>query len=687
MRNFFRTLAPEQFDAQVTVHADGSYAYTYDGVLIFVPALIQACRAGFLEEPHAPEYLLFGAVRPWTAADCLLAARTCAFVVSLTGFENELTFDAVRGHLNDDAVTRRLYPDAPWDAAPPSYAGSGRDRDTPEPPIHGSGGGSNNWAVSPGRSASGAALVANDPHVPLLPLPTFWHHVHLECPRYRVQGGLLPGCPVFGFGHNGALAWGVTTGFRDAYDLYRIHRLPTDPTRYRTPDGSAAITRHRETHATRRRGRTVELEWESCPHGILYPGWRHHDGVELAVRHVSSDLATYFHGYLALIEAQTVDAHRAALEQINEGPFDFNQVYGHRDGHIGWELFGHLPRRAADGLFVRDAHDPAAQWDGYLPFADMPKMLNPPRGYVATANSNADPENFAQAFTLVHCEPRYRQRQIEAFLAAREAHSSDTFAALQRNVRSDYGVPLRDAMLRLLGSSVPTDGLAGRAQRLFAEWNGAFDVDAPAATLFFFTQQELVHRAFNALLGDKLGARFANGRRSLPRLHKMLLDDADPLRADIERTSGMQLGALVRESFVAAVDSIAAAHGGTPEQWRWGNIHRARLGTVLSVLPFVGRKFLALNEGFPGDDYTVSPSRPLPFRGHLYAFVGASSRFICDLSTPEEAWFAHNSGPSGDIASPFFSNLTPAWHRFEYFRSALWPADQVPEKVEHVVVG
>ncbi len=51
-------------------------------------------------------------------------------------------------------------------------------------------------------------------------------------------------------------------------------------------------------------------------------------------------------------------------------------------------------------------------------------------------------------------------------------------------------------------------------------------------------------------------------------------------------------------------------------------------------------------------------ARPLPFRGHLYAFIGASSRFICELSTPEEAWFAHNSGPSGDIASPFFANLS-----------------------------
>src|SRR5262249_41213249 len=163
-------------------------------------------------------------------------------------------------------------------------------------------------------------------------------------------------------------------GFRDAYDFYRIHRLPDDPSRYRTERGSGAISKHRETLPARLRRRVV-LEWESCEHGILYPGWRHHDGVELAMRAVSSNLAHYFEGYLALAAAQPGDEPRRALALINDGPFDFNHVYGHRDGTIGWELFGRLPRRRRDGLFVRDAHDPEAQWEGWIPFEAMPKSL------------------------------------------------------------------------------------------------------------------------------------------------------------------------------------------------------------------------------------------------------------------------------------------------------------------------
>lgn len=628
---------------------------------------------------YPPEYLLVGALEAWHPADCLLTARTCAFTVTLAGLDNELTFDAVRGALGDDAA-RRFYPEAPWENVPTSYSPRGP---VPEPavPIEVETGGSNNWAVASGRSASGAPLVANDPHVPFL-LPTFWQHVHLDCPAYRVQGGIFPGCPVFGFGHNGALAWGCTTGFRDAYDLYRIHRLPDDASRYHTEHGSGAITKHREVLPARLRGQAV-LEWESCEHGIIYPGWQHHDGVDLAMRVVSSDLAHYFEGYLALAAAQTVDEHRRALALINDGPFDFNHVYGHRDGAIGWELFGRAPRRRRDGLFVRDAQDPDGQWDGWIPFDGMPKSLDPPGGRVATANSMTDPEQCPITFSAVHCEPRYRTTRIESSLDAIAQHTPDTYAALQRDVVGYYAPALRDALVQTIGS-IAGNAVAATALAHLRAWDGSFASDSCGALLYALMQQDLVRRLFTPVLGPQLGGRYANGRRGMPRLHQLLLDPADPLRADIERAARQELANLVRESFFAVVNQVVAAQGPDPSRWRWGAVQRIRLGTGLSLLPVVGRRFVALEGEFPGDEYTVSPSRGVPVRGKLYAVVGATSRFICDLARPEEALFAHSAGPSADPHSTFFANLSAPWHRFEYFRSALWKADEVPSRVEHL---
>lgn len=637
------------------------------------------------------EYVALGAVRPWHPADALLCAQACAFSVQLSPLDVELAFDEIRGQLGDEA-TKRFFPEAPWEHVPRTEAPSsvlprqaGEMDGEPEPPVRLPAAGSNNWAVSGARSASGKPIFANDPHVPFFPLPTFWYHAHLDCPRYRIQGGLMLGCPVFGFGHNGHLAWGVTTAYRDARDLFRVHRVANDATRYRTTTGTGSITRRSITQPARF-GRTVQLAWEECEHGILYPGWKHHDGVELALRHVPSDLASYFDGYLALADATTVPDHQRALAQINEGPFDFNHIYAHRDGHIAWEPFGKLVRRRGDGLFVRDAHDPAAQWEGYLDFDENPKRINPDSGLVASANSIADPVNYRRSTTAVHVEPLHRQHRIEACLSQRTDHSVASFAALQSDVGTDYAVPVRDRIVGALASVELRDTAAG-ARDLLQSWDGAYTIDAVGATVCHATMNALARRIAFAILGNTVGKRFVNTRRAVYRTQRLLKDANDPLHADVERTTGKRVDALVPDAFAEAVASLTARYGTDPRMWTWGTVQRIRLGTLLAELPVVGRFFRALDAPFPGDQYTVSPSVSLPVGNGLRPFVGATSRFICDLARPDEAWFAHTSGPSADVGSTYYKAPTAGWARFEYFRSCLWEEpEQVPDVTERLVI-
>jgi penicillin amidase len=315
----------------------------------------------------------------------------------------------------------------------------------------------------------------------------------------------------------------------------------------------------------------------------------------------------------------------------------------------------------------------------------MPKMRDPARGFVATANSITDPQTHAVAFTVTHCEPRYRTARIESVLAATPAHNADTFAALQRDVFAEYGPPVRDTLASAIGT-VAGNPVAAGALELLRAWDGAFPSQSGGALLFALMQQDLPRRLFEPLLGPALGARYAGGRRAVPRLHRLLLDSADVLRPEVERVAGRLLADLVRESFFAVVNRVATAQGSDPSRWQWGEMQRVRLGTALALLPAIGRRFVALDGPFPGDEFTVSPSRSIPMRGKLYSFVGATSRFICDLATPDEALFAHSSGPSADPHSAFFANLSPSWHRFEYFRSALWKPDEVPDPVERVVI-
>jgi len=254
-------------------------------------------------------------------------------------------------------------------------------------------------------------------------------------------------------------------------------------------------------------------------------------------------------------------------------------------------------------------------------------------------------------------------------------------------VGSDYGVPLRDALLHLLSGLEGRADVVGQGVHVLRAWDGAFGCDSAGAPLFVFSQHELARRVFAPLLGKEIAGRFLSGRRAIPRLQRLLLDSADAVRADAERAAGKPLAVLAEEAFEAAVHRVVKHCGERPEQWRWGAVQRIRLATLLGEIPVLGRPFRSLDAPFPGDVYTVSPSVPAPTRGGLRAFVGATSRFICDLSKPEEALFAHTSGPSSDIgALAFGRGLTAAWHRFEYFRSALWKAEEVPNVVERLVI-
>lgn len=626
---------------------------------------------------YPAEYLVVGRIRPWTPQDCLLLARASALVVSLMPLENELTFDNIRNQEGDE-IARLLYPDAPWQQAPDQAVGGGSEM--PEGPLDPPNMGSNNWAVAGSRTASGKPLLCNDPHVPLIPAPTYWHHVHLECPEYRVQGGMYPGYPGMGWGHNGAIAWGVTTAFRDAWDLFRIERLPTDSQRYHTSQGSGQIQSHREIHRSRF-GKKQWLEWESCEHGIIYPDWRHHDGCDLALKFADADLAEHFAGHRDLYAAQTVAQTQAALARLNRGPFDFNLVYAHQDGQIAWEAIGQLPRRKKDGLFIRNARDPDAGWEGYLDFSENPKLINPPLGVVATANSDTDPTQFPLISTRVHCEPRYRQQRITEVLLRQDQHDVKSMQALQQDVYCAYGV----AVLSTLTEPLQTTFLQSHERYALAQlqdWDGQFTVESVGACVFFLLRKKLCSHIFMNLLGGPSAARFTHGQRAIPRLDKLLQDERDPLRARLQEKTGRKLQDWIVLSFHQVVLQLQDALGEEPTAWQWGNLHRIRIGTVLGDVPGLSRNWQALEGPMPGENNTVSPSIAIPDGKKLRALVGASTRFICDLAKPDEAWFAHCAGPSSDPSSPYFRTVGEQWLRFEYFKSALWKPDDVPDVLE-----
>lgn len=652
------------------------------------------------------EYAVLPTPRAWTVEDCFLCARAMGLVTALLPLDNELLFDAVRRD-NGDALAKILYPDAPWENCPDTMTAAHPARVAPtdealdtsgevapdgemaraDVPVHPAGIGSNNWAVSGKRTVSGKPLFCNDPHVPLFPAPTFWQHVHLSCGDMDVQGGVYPGFPGFGFGHNRHLAFGVTTLLRDGWDLVRLERDATDPFRYETAAGPGLIAA-REAKVEVRFGRPVTLAWESCAHGIIYPHWQSDGTSVVALRYAGCDHAAHFQGHRALMRAYDQKSLDRALEGLADGPLDYNFVYALRTGRIGWEVLGRLPQRLSDGLFVRKATDPAATWGNGIAFADRPRLANPRCGYIVSANTVTDARQWSSIGTAIHAEPDYRQERIRRLLAASSTHTVEYMQAMQLDVASDFAPPLREALAHLLKPARLTTALQGEAWDVLAAWNGVYDRGSAGACIFHHTRRSLAALLFRKVLGAASGRRYAQGQQALPRLDRLLLDEDDPLRALVQERTGFPLAYWAGEAFERAVHALRKRLGDDVRQWRWGRLQRVRIGSVLSEVLPAAAHLGALDAEFGGEPNTVSPAVSMPDgKGGLRVVAGASSRFVCDLAQPDEAWFAHSSGPGWDPFTPYHAERARDWAEGRYYRSALWAVHEVPDVLERAIVS
>jgi penicillin amidase len=637
-----------------------------------VNAALHAMRGAY-----PPEYLLVGAPRAWQPADSLLTGRACAFVVSLTGFENERAFDAVRGERGDD-FARRLYPEAPWDRVPTSYRVGGGE-ETPEAPLGTVAAGSaqlgGERGLAPGHGCSPTIRTCRSFRsrpsgtTSTCTAPTI--ACRAACSRDFPRSASATTARSPGAARR-AFATRSTSTASIACPMIRRATAPSAAAA-RSPSSARSYPRA-SAGRSRSSGRRA-ITASSIPTGTITTH------APLAVRVVPSDLATCSRAISRWRRRRRSRRSAPRLARCHDGPFDFNLVYGHRDGTIAWELFGRAPRRRRGHLRARRRRPgrPVGRLDPVRRNAEAARSGARLRGHRQLSHRC----QCAPIFTATHSEPRYRTNQIEARIRARGDHDVDSVAAIQRDVSADYAPALRDAMLAAIGAVTGND-VALRALAILRAWDGAFGSDSAGAALFALLHQDLPSRVFVPLLGASLGKRFAQGRRAMPRVHQLLLDPADALRTDVERASGRSVATLVREAFFAVVERLSASQGTEPTAWRWGAVQRVWLGTPLGLLPLLGRRFVALDAEFPGDEYTISPSRAVPVRGTHYALVGATSRFICDLARPDEALFAHSAGPSADFRNPLFRAGAESWQRFEYFRSALWEPADVPNVIERL---
>lgn len=446
--------------------------------------------------------------------------------------------------------------------------------------------GSNNWAVGPSRSASGKAMVVNDPHLDSRILPGYWHPVGLFTPEIQAIGAALPGMPGILVGRTKHVAFGVTNAYGDVQDVYIETLDPNDKTRYLQGGKSTPFTVVEEK---------IRIKDKAAPGGVReqplrirysvrgpvisdHPGLGSGGDKVLVLRSTDAEVLGPVIGIEGLLGAPNAAAFDREVQKIDLMMFNF--VFGDDQGSIGHRASGAVPVRAgADGSLPRVAPaDGSDDWTGYIPKDRMPGMIDPPRAWVGTANHDTTPKGYPWYYTN-YVAPDYRYRRMGQVLGnAKQMTVNDHWKLMtdDRNLQSD---PLRAAIVAALKDDPAQRDLAA----LLEKWDGVDRAEQAAPLVYQALYREIAIGTFT----DKLGEGVANDMLSTWYFWQQRFDALtttpdspwfdNPATKDKRET----LTDVIRAAAPRARASIEAVQGKDPAGWSWGKAHTLRFVSPL----------------------------------------------------------------------------------------------------------
>jgi penicillin amidase len=591
----------------------------------------------------APEALFLGTPEPWEPVDSLLWGETMGLWLSLN-WRTELSRQALAGHVPQQMV------DELW----PPAGGAGRPEAALEPglrqvagelaallprfpdPFTLPGSASNEWAVDGRHTATGAPLLAGDPHL-AFGFPAIWYLARIETRDGVLAGATAPGVPFLVLGHNGHIAWSFTTTGADVQDLF-IETAAGDG-QYQTPDGPRPFA-VREERITVRGEPDQILAVRETRHGPVVSDLRGSGDPILAAS--MANLApgnTAAAGLFALNQARDVDAAGKAAAMIT-APVQ-NLVVADRQ-RIALYVTGRVPiRRAGDGSAPVPG-DGSHDWIGWASGEQLPHVVAPASGRLVNANDRIAPSDFP-VFLGRDWFGDWRAARIRELLSRSDRHTTGDFARMQVDVHSGFA---RQILPTLLAVPV-TEDTARRAQALLRDWDGSMTADAPQPLIF----NAWVHHLYGRVLQQANIS--VNDGGPLAEFAAFVLSPAGA------QWCGGDCTAMLQAALAEAVGDLTARFGNDPARWRWGEAHPAVFAhPLLRPLPVLGA-FGTLSIPSPGDDTTVD--RGGPAYKQFQSVHGAEYRGVYDLADLDRSLFIMAPGQSGNLLSRHARDFLTRW--------------------------
>ncbi len=572
--------------------------------------------------------------------------------------------------------------------------------------------GSNSWVASGNMTASGKALLANDPHLGIAQ-PSIWYEVGLHCTDdgsghpFDVSGFTFASNPGVVSGHNNDIAWGTTNVYPDVNDQYMIKVNPDNPLQYEWDgkwrdmtvrdetisfgDGKPPITiKVRVTHL----GPITNDNKFDAKTGQT-AGFNNKD--PLALHWTALEPSRITLAIIGLNKARNWEEFRSAL-QYWDVPSQ-SLIYADTQGNIGYQMPGRLPIRPANytGQVPAPGWTSEYEWKGYVPYELMPRTYNPARNYIVAANQEVAPPQYYE-FLNKQLGPDvnanfgskynkwvygYRSQRINELIKQLAPNTVATYQAIQGDVKS---LPA-DEVLPYLSGLKFDDPEVSDARDWLLKWDRLCTEDSGQAALYNEFWMCLMRNLFQDQLGD---AAKTDGQDKEMWAVNMLLqkpNDAwwdNVATADKKETRDETLAQSFKEGYAAAV----AAMGKDRSQWQWGKLHKATFVSNPLGASGIAPLESLVNQGpvpVGGNTECVNNEIWSASKGNFGITLIPSMRLIVDMSDLGKSVSMNSTGQSGNPGNPWYGSMILPWAKVQY-HSMPWTREQVEAGTAHKLV-
>lgn len=621
------------------------------------------------------EFKLLGYVpESWTPLDSLTIGKYMAY--DLGGNWNQQAFRswALKNYTEEEA--KELFVEYPENAQSIIEANLNIETDlatafTPDylPPEFN---GSNNWVISGELTESGKPLLADDPHLGLS-TPSIWYQMHLQSPEQNVSGVIFAGIPGIILGHNEEIAWGVTNVNPDVQDLYI--EVPNPENSYQFEyDGKWEDATVRQEPIRVKDGETVDFEVVETRHGPIISNIMLKDTEVqevFSMQWTALQSTQELKAIIGLNKATNWEEFEIALEDFKAPAQNF--VFASTDGTIAYKANGIVPiRKQGTGALPVPGNSSQYGWESYIPFDELPTVVNPEEGYIATANNEVVGEQYPYHLSNLWAQPYRYERIVEMI----ENPSIDEKTGAQLKMTPDYmkamqmdqkNLHAEEFLPRLIATikEQDTEGEYAKVISLLEEWEYYDDKEQGAPLVYHF----LIENMEKALFEDAMPADMFKLMPAKSQITDQMLRDAYAGNEGVWIQAEGGLNQFVYTAFEDAVLKIEDSLGTSISKWQWGSYNKLLFNHPLSSASELLANYLNPDQlAVGGSSVTVQAAAE---DGNGNVKHGASWRFVADLNDLSSAQHIVGPGQSGHVKSKWYDNQVANWVEGHYHQTKI----------------